>query len=168
FNFLSFGFFKSHINEEIIQYNQLNLENTVGNYENQLESIRNATLSLYSDDMIQVLYAQATRAEGGFNYYIANEIKKIFTRNMLSHSYVYLEDITLILEHTPIAINKEGVYEWDRLFNTFQVSSVYDEDFWREQFDEGYTYKIFSAAAFTRYSAQQKISSRTLIPLVVK
>ncbi|MBD2865511.1 helix-turn-helix domain-containing protein [Paenibacillus oceani] len=164
FNVLSFTFFQTNIQKQIIDHNTLNMKNTVNGYEKQMQLVESAMLRFYFNDRF------SSSLNGGEqpNYYAAAEIKTEMNA-LLANPMLHLENMFLLFRDHPFVIEKESTTNTVNMFTKFYVSESYGPVFWQRQFSEIYTFRVFPAAGFTQYNYNKSESFKgELLPVVMK
>jgi AraC-like DNA-binding protein/methyl-accepting chemotaxis protein len=157
---------KQQIHEEIILYNQLNVDNTVHNYESQLYIIKNSAMNLYWEENIKNLHAMSVRGEP-LDYYLASTIGKQLRSNLLTSSFKYVDNLFIVFQQAPIIIESEGVYTNEKEKEKFLISSDYGGAFLNKQVELDTAFNILPAANFTGYAVKQA-GGKNLIPIIIK
>ncbi|GAA3409611.1 helix-turn-helix domain-containing protein [Paenibacillus hodogayensis] len=163
FNFLSYTFFRNNVTNEILRYNNLNLDKTVSDYEKHLSLIRKVAFSIYFSSEVDVLRINSPRIQ----YEVAGQIRQNI-RNMLGNDNLYLNNIILYFRETGFIIEKEGTTLAESMFSKFYRSPAYSYDFWKEEFNQPYSYKAYPASSFTDVSWENWTSKGYMIPYVIK
>ncbi|MFC3768079.1 helix-turn-helix domain-containing protein [Paenibacillus sp. GCM10012303] len=164
FNVLSFTFFQTNIQKQIIDHNTLNMKNTVNGYEKQLQLVESAMLRFYFNDRFN------SSLNGGDqpNYYAAAEIKTEMNA-LLANPMLNLENMFLLFRDHPFVIEKESTTNTVNMFTKFYVSEPYGPVFWQRQFSADYTFRVFPAAGFREYKYNKSESFKgELLPVVMK
>lgn len=163
FNFLSYAFFRSNITDEILRYNKLNLDKTINDYEKHLTLIRNMTFGLYFSSDVELLKISSPR----IHYDVASNIRQSI-RQTLGNNYLYLSNIILYFRETGFIIEKEGTSRAETMFSKYYASDRYAYDFWRNEFDEPYSYRLYPAAEFYESTGYGVNPKGTLLPYIIK
>ncbi|MCQ6560499.1 helix-turn-helix domain-containing protein [Paenibacillus mendelii] len=163
FSFFSFSFFRNIIQDEIIQYNNSNLKNTTEGFEKHFELLNNLVLGLYMNDQIEfLLNAKNT------DYYTSSQVSKDL-RNTVSNPLLYLDNIVLYFKENSFIIEKTGSTRADTMFSKFYHTNAYPFDFWKNQFAQTYSFRIYPAADFSEITFNEASSSMgRLFPIMVK
>ncbi len=162
FNFLSFTYFRKQIREEIIRYNTQNLNNTTDGFENHFSLVIKLMYSFYSKDRVQLLN------KPDFSYEIANQLRTDIL-NTVSNDLLYIEDFLVVFESTRLVLGKGGSTDPETAFNKFYSSPSYSYDYWKGQFKEPFTSRIYPASRFLEMSLRQSpVDLGPLIPVVAK
>ncbi|SEN87065.1 AraC family transcriptional regulator [Paenibacillus sp. OV219] len=154
-------FYRGHIKEEVITYNNLNLKNTIDSYEGKISLIENSILSFSMNDKIAAL------DKPNFDY--AAGSKLIDELQMyLSNQSLYLENMIIYFQKSNVTIEKSRGADADVMFQRFYNSKDYSYEFWKSQFDKLYVTRILPASSFSEYEYLNKKVSTQLIPIVIK
>lgn len=147
FNFLSFTFFQRNIRNEIIGYNAQNIRFTSERYEEHLQLIQKQMYALYfNEDMTRLKYSG-----GNERFWLLNRIREEFMRVAIN-PLIYLDDVILVFNEENLTLSKTGTNDRKMMFEKFYASDSYPDSFWRQQFDEPYTSKVFPMATFYEHS----------------
>ncbi|MBO9606246.1 MAG: helix-turn-helix domain-containing protein [Paenibacillaceae bacterium] len=164
FNVLSFAFFKTNVQQEIIRHNRLNLNNTAHNYDNHFQLVESVILRFYFNDRMG-----AFRNAG--NVYKSSTIDQFRTEmnTLLSNPMLYLDNIIFYSGGSSYVLEKDGTGSPEDMFGKYYVSPDYDLAFWNKQLTESYSFRIFPASTFKeiRYD-NTEVSKGTLLPVVIK
>ncbi|AZN43035.1 helix-turn-helix domain-containing protein [Paenibacillus albus] len=154
-------FYRGHIKEEVITYNNLNLKNTIDSYEGKISLIENSILSFSMNDKIAAL------DKPNFDY--AAGSKLIDELQMyLSNQSLYLENMIIYFQKSNVTIEKSRGADADVMFQRYYSSKDYSYEFWKSQFDNLYVTRILPASTFSEYEYLNKKVSTQLIPIVIK
>lgn len=163
FNFLSYTFFRNNVTNEILSYNKLNLDKTASDYEKHLTLIRKMAFSLYFSSEVELLKISSPR----IHYEVASQIRQNI-RSTLGNDNLYLNNLVLYFRETGFIIEKDGTSQAETMFSKYYRSGEYSYEFWKNEFNQPYSYKAYPAAAFTDMSWENPISKGNLIPFVIK
>ncbi|WP_157259902.1 helix-turn-helix domain-containing protein [Paenibacillus sp. OSY-SE] len=163
FHVLSFAFFRSLMQEEIIRYNEAGLQHAVDNYERQLGMLTTSMLSLYMDDAVSSFTLNNDR----IRYDIADQIR-IQLKKMSGSFYPYVDNIAIAFREPKLVIEKDGINTPEQMYGKFYASADYSPSFWMEQFNQSESTKLFPAREFSEKGISQALRKGNLIPLVVK
>ncbi|SDW16657.1 AraC family transcriptional regulator [Paenibacillus sp. CF384] len=155
-------FYRGTIKEEVIAYNNVNLNNTMENYEAKFQLIENAALSFSLNDHIAALdkpkfdYAAGSKLMNEIQIYLANQS-------------LFLENMIVYFKKSNVAIEKTRGADADVMFKRYYVSKTYGYEFWQSQFDNHYVTRILPNDVFSEleYNAK-RTSERKLIPIIIK
>ncbi|TVY08579.1 helix-turn-helix transcriptional regulator [Paenibacillus cremeus] len=162
FNYLSFTFFRTQLEEEIITYNNLNLKQTTDSYETHLQLIANLVLGFYSSDRVQILYKNPSA------YNLASDIRSDI-QNTVNNPLLYMENLMLVFKDTNFILEKEGSSAPDTMFTKFYSSDAYPYEFWQKQFDAPLFFNLYPAAPFYYKTFKSVPAPRgTLLPVIIK
>lgn len=164
FNFVSYRFFLTNIQGEIIKNNSLNLNATVNNYEKHLSLVRNLGLSLYFNDKAPML---SSRQPDGTFYDVAYQVRKDL-QQMLQNPLLYLNNMIYLFPDRSAVIEKDGSSRLDSMFTKFYKSDRYTPDFWREEFGKPFNFKVYPSASFTEQGLENEVAKGSFMPLLIK
>lgn len=148
FNVLAFAYFKSNIQGEIIQYNQLILKSAAERYSTHFTRIKTLLFNYYYDENVVGFNNQLlTKPEQEVDYY---KPKKIIL-NMRTDIYnplFYLDNLVVYFHSNDFTIDKDGSSSAWQLFEKSYMSSYYSLQFWNEQFVRPQNFVLLPAAGF--------------------
>ncbi|WP_158560378.1 helix-turn-helix domain-containing protein [Paenibacillus contaminans] len=152
---------KQNVRQEIVKYNTLMLENTRNSYEKHLDLIKRQMYLYFFSEEVQRL--QNSPRYVNFPL-IMREISA-----WVSNPYLFIDNIVFYLKHGELVQEKGTTTNADAMFNVFYKSREYPLDFWRQQFTEPYTYRVFPAATFTNVIFRDRPQTQgELIPIMIK
>jgi AraC-like DNA-binding protein len=164
FNFLSYTFFRNNVTNEILRYNKLNLDKTVNDYEKHMTLIRNVAFSLYFSSEVELLKISSPR----IHYDVASQIRTNI-RNTIGNDNLYLNNLVLYFRETGFIIERDGTSQAETMFSKYYKSDLYDYEFWKNEFNQSYTYKAYPSSAFVDMSWENAPASKgQMIPFVIK
>ncbi|GBF72486.1 hypothetical protein PA598K_00741 [Paenibacillus sp. 598K] len=162
FNLLSFLFFKTSINEELVQSNRLILDKTVDSYEKQIQLINKSMTNIILDSRINLI---RNMSADSLNYDVILQITKEMS-NLASNEMLNLDNVLLAFKSSDYVLDKDGLVDFDKMFTTFMVSASYPPSFWREQFNPANHVNVLPAAEFKKYNQVTASPNVEAIPLV--
>ncbi|QHW33998.1 helix-turn-helix domain-containing protein [Paenibacillus rhizovicinus] len=163
FNYFSFSFYQNNIRDEIIKYNDVNLDHTTENYESYFELLYKLSLGFYFRDSVQTL-AKNHEDYAASNYIVRNEINSV-----LSIPKLYLDNFMLYINDNSLVLEQGGTARAQTMFTKFYHSTNYPYAFWKGQFDSPYGFRLFPAANFEEIGLNKEItSSKQLFSFIVK
>ncbi|QHW31423.1 helix-turn-helix transcriptional regulator [Paenibacillus rhizovicinus] len=155
-------FYRGHVKDEVITYNNLNLTNTSDNYEAKLNLIKNSVLSFSMNDRLAALDKPTFDYTAGGK--LIDELQ-VF----LANQSLYLDNMIIYFKKSDVAIEKSRGADADVMFQRYYNSSDYSYDYWKTQFDRPYVSRILPASAFSEYDySNRQLSSSKLLPIVIK
>lgn len=161
FNFLSFSFFRDQVQEEILTYNNFNLQQTVDSYETHLKLLNNLVLGFYINDRVRIV-------DKDLSTYEAATIRADI-RSTVANQELYMENLVLFFRSSGLVLEKEGSSTADKMFSKYYVSDKYNFDFWQKQFNQSYAFRMFPIAEFKENSFTESTKSKgRLLPVVIK
>ncbi|MBP1988552.1 helix-turn-helix domain-containing protein [Paenibacillus eucommiae] len=164
FNLLSFTFFKTNIQQEIIDHNALNLTHTVDNYEKQLRLVNSVVLRFYFNER----FTSLIKDDKQLNYDTANQLHKEM-KLLLSNELFYINNLLVISRDNPQVLEKDGINSSSEMFTKYYVSAYYNTSFWIEQFKENYPFRVFPASPFQEIKYDKGILDKgNLMPFIVR
>jgi AraC-like DNA-binding protein len=164
FNVLSFAFFQTNIQKEIIDHNTLNMKNTVNGYEQQFRHVESDLMRFYFNER----FATLVGANDQPNYNSVAAVKTEMNA-LLSNKLLKLENVFILFRDNTFVIEKESTTNTVNMFTKFYVSEPYGPVFWQRQFAENYTFRVYPAADFREYKYDKTIADKgELLPVVIK
>ncbi|MEF3305848.1 helix-turn-helix domain-containing protein [Paenibacillus sp. GYB003] len=164
FNVLSFAFFQTNIQNEIISHNTLNLNNTVNGYEKQLQLVESDMMRFYFNEKFGTLVGP-----GGEPNYSAVPAVKSEMNALLSNEMLHLDNLFILFRDHSFVMEKESTTNAVNMFTKFYVGDRYDLSFWQRQFGEPYTFRVYPSARFREYKYDKTVVDKgELLPVVIK
>jgi two-component system response regulator YesN len=160
---LSLAFFKSKINQQITEYNQLNIRNTAQSYESRIELVKSTIYSLLFSDPVKALHVEMVK-ENKINYYSTSEVMQEINKKIINNPTLYIHNILVYYKQSEMVIEKNGVSNADLMLGTFYKSDSYDMAKWKLELGSEETFKILPAAVFPNVPYQHE----ELIPIIIK
>lgn len=155
-------FYRGHVREEVITYNNLNLKDTSDNYEAKIKQIENSVLSFSMNDRVAALDTPVFNYAAGGK--LIDELQVFLTNQSL-----YLDNMIIYYQDSNVAIEKSRGADADVMFKRYYGSSDYSYDYWKSQFDSPYVIRILPASSFYEYDSPNKLaSSSQLIPIIIR
>ncbi|MFC5450028.1 helix-turn-helix domain-containing protein [Paenibacillus aestuarii] len=163
FHIVSLIMYRNNIHDEIIKYNDANLTYTTNGFEQYFELLNSVLLSMYTGDNLEKLnhpsidYVAAGQVINDLQHTTANS--QLYLNNL----FVYDAKLSLVLEKNRGSSNPET------MFSEHYVNPRYTYEFWKREFAEPFTYKLYPSATFTESSGTAYSSQSDLvIPYMVK
>jgi two-component system response regulator YesN len=163
FNFLSYTFFRTNIQNEIINNNQVNLNTTVNNYEKQLALIKNLGFSLYFNEKTEIV----KNASPQLNYEMMAQIRREL-QSTLATPFLYLHNIIYFFKDSSYVIEKEGTSTAEIMFSKFYYNESYSLAFWTEQLQKQASFKIYPNAHFIEKGPEKPTLKGDFMPILIK
>ncbi|CAG7655903.1 HTH-type transcriptional activator RhaS [Paenibacillus allorhizosphaerae] len=164
FHMISFRFFTSGIQTEIIQYNRLILKNSAERYQTHFSRLKTLLFGIYNDEKLVAFNRQMVmRPDHDVNFWQAGDILKM----LRSHAYnpvYYLDNLLIYFDKPSFVIEKEGTSESAMFFTNFYKNAHYSDAYWEAQFERGIGYKMHSAEKFAIKTLNSE-TDRQLIPI---
>lgn len=163
FNFLSYTFFRTNIQSEIINNNRLNLNSAVNNYEKQLVLIKNLGFSLYFNEKTEIMKSTSPK----LNYELMAQIRKEL-QSTLTSPFLYLHNIIYFFKDSSYVIEKEGTSPAEIMFSKFYYNESYSLGFWKEQLEKPTSFRTYPNANFIEKSPEKPILKGDFMPILIK
>lgn len=157
----SLSFFQSYIRDMIIDYNSSNLINATHAMEQHFEASYRSELEFYFDEKAQSLNSPTIRYETVHQIY-----KDILVS--VTNQTANIENLVLYFIDQPLVIEKNGTIVKESLFTKFYYNERLTPDFWNNQFNDDFNYRILPAAEFSERIFKSPASSKLLIPTIIK
>lgn len=166
FNFLSFTFFKTNIQREIIQHNRVALENAADRYEKHLSIIETLLFKLYQNESVVSFGRQLAEQNTAQVNYLkpADMIEQI--RRDVNNPFLYLDNIIIFYNSASFTVDKNGTGDAFRTFSRFYASEPYGLAFWQQQFKQPFTSELQPSRLFSVVSSDKQ--NKMLFPMTVK
>ncbi|PYI57461.1 helix-turn-helix domain-containing protein [Paenibacillus flagellatus] len=163
FNALSVHLFNRGVQNEIIQYNRLMLQNTAERYETHFDRIKTLLFDLYHDENAVAFNRQLlTKPEADVEYWKASDVLKR-VRSEAYNPMFYLNNLLLYYDSHSLVVEKEGTVGAEMMFGKFYASAAYPIAYWKERFGGAGHYELHPEATFT-VSSLNAASDVRLIP----
>ncbi|WP_010270454.1 helix-turn-helix domain-containing protein [Paenibacillus senegalensis] len=167
FTLFSFTYLKSTIQNEIIQYNRLILDNAVDRYRNHFTTIRSLVFDLHNNPNLIAYNRQLTRMDSReVDYLLATKFMRTLRTNAYN-PHNHLDNLLVHFNSSDYVLDKEGGSSSQHQFVQFYSSSEYPHDFWRALFDTDDSFTILPSAEFS-FKLAGESGSKTLLPVVYK
>ncbi|MEK3913127.1 helix-turn-helix domain-containing protein [Paenibacillus sp. FSL H7-0331] len=163
FNFLSYSFSRDMIQDEIIRYNHLNLDNTVRNYEAQFRLERKIALNLLFSPEANLL----KRSNGSLNYEFVSAVNKS-VKALYENEDLFIYNIMVMMSDMRYVIDKDGSHQSESLFSKYYLNPQYNESFWLQEMAQPFTFKVYPASTFTEKDSSKALTKRNLLPVMIK
>ncbi|WP_127580063.1 helix-turn-helix domain-containing protein [Paenibacillus koleovorans] len=164
FNSYSFSFFTSHVTEEIIRYNNVNLQKTMDDLENQFKQIRTEFISIFNSNQLLGLNAGLGNT-GQIDYYFADKVKLEISDRILSKPALLLSNIIFYYRDAHFFIDKNTVSSLD-FFQRYYFFSDYSTSYWSKLAQAGESFTVLpSTKLLENYAGPPNLS---VIPIVVR
>ncbi|CAG7644795.1 HTH-type transcriptional activator RhaS [Paenibacillus solanacearum] len=167
FHMISFRFFTSGIQTEIIQYNRLMLKNSVERYQTHFSRLKTLLFTLYNDEKLVAFNRQMVmRPDQDVNFWQAGDILKV-VRSQAYNPVYYLDNLIVYFNKPSFVIEKEGTSETSMFFASFYKNALYTDTYWKTQFDRGIGYKMHAAESFAIRTLDSE-TERQLLPITFR
>ncbi|OBZ08730.1 helix-turn-helix domain-containing protein [Bacillus sp. FJAT-26390] len=166
FKGLSFTFFKSKLEREIIASNRMLLEHTAERYANHFSRLETLLYNRYKSKEVQSFNRQIRMfGEADTDYLTASKISAGL-RPEANDPLFYLESLIIHFGGNAFAVDQEGSSSAEDMFERAYASSTYPYPFWQDQLLTASSLTLLPAATY-KHSVELPASS-TLMPLVFK
>src|SRR5690606_29694761 len=118
FNFFSFSFFKHNIRNQMIDYNQLNMDNTVENYENHFNLIKNTAYSLMLSNPLQMFHIKMFQYNE-IDYATTKEVVQEISQKIVNNPNLFIENILIYYKQPSFIIERFAASDAQTAFNSF-------------------------------------------------
>ncbi|MFK7693793.1 helix-turn-helix domain-containing protein [Paenibacillus sp. HJGM_3] len=143
FNFFSFAFFRTNIRNEIIKYNESNLNTTTKHMEQHLQLIRNVVSGFFMNGKLQAL-EQATEIDYILAKQVINELQ-----NTVSNPLLYLDNLFVYTSKRGFVLEKTMGADASLMFSQYYHNTRYPSTFWKQQFESVQGFQLYPASTFT-------------------
>ncbi|MBD2863857.1 helix-turn-helix transcriptional regulator [Paenibacillus oceani] len=162
FSFASNVFLLRHVQSEMVKTNQASLNKTVGDYENQIRSIKKFAMSLYLNETAKLMNGTLPeRTDYGLLYRIHNELQ-----TLLADSPLKIHNIVYMLHGNAIVVDKEGTRGFGEMFENYYGSAPYSSEFWLSELRKLSGFAIYPEAEFYMNAVGQRESRGAFIPIL--
>ncbi len=159
-----FGIFRNSVKDEIVNFNKLNLEHTITNYDKQLQITNNLMLTMYYDNKVASVYHQLQRYnKQSVDYLLVNEIWNSIKMNT-NNPLLYIDNIAIYYKPFSFTLGKDGSYSAFDFFSSYTQSKEYPFSFYEDRLSEHHRFTILPASDFSNaYETTKK-----LIPIILR
>ncbi|TJY44127.1 helix-turn-helix domain-containing protein [Cohnella pontilimi] len=158
----SLFFFRGHIKEEIIRYNEVNLKNTTGSYEHQLELIKNAVLTFSMIDRLSKL------DNPDFDYAEAHLLMEDID-NLVVNPSLYLNNLIIHFETNGMMLERSRGSDAEKMIARYLNSPGYPDGFRKSELDQPPHLRVLPSSEFAEVDYNNRRSnSKQLMPVIIK
>ncbi|MDB4868812.1 MAG: hypothetical protein JWR03_3145, partial [Cohnella sp.] len=158
----SLFFFRGHIKDEIIRYNDVNLKNTTDGYEHQFQVIKNAVLSFSLNDRLPKLDNR------NFDYVEAHLLMDDIDNFVINPS-LFLDNLIIHFQKNGMMLEKSRGTDTEKMFSRYLNSPAYSSKFWKSELDQHDHFRILPYSEFAEVDYNKKRSnSKQLMPIIIK
>ncbi|WP_219641175.1 AraC family transcriptional regulator [Cohnella sp. CFH 77786] len=152
---------KNDLKQEIVKYNTNLLDHSKDSYEKHLNLVKQQMLLFFTSEEIIRLQKKPDNVDYPL---IVREIARWTTV-----PYLYINNIVFYSKKDDLVLEKGTSTNAESMFEVFSSSKEYPLAFWRRQFAESYTYRIFPSAvmANTMFRDSPQLLGE-LKPIVIK
>jgi len=130
-------------------------------YEKHLDLIRKQMVLFFFSEEVQLLAKKTDYV----NLSLVQKNIKTWTTN----PYLFIENILFVSKRDELVLEKSTSTNADLMFNVFYHSNEYPIAFWRQQFSERSSSRVFPAAVITNYMFRERPQQLgEFIPIVIK
>ncbi|WP_127586995.1 helix-turn-helix domain-containing protein [Paenibacillus koleovorans] len=163
FNFFSFAFFRNNIRNEIISYNNNNLNTTTKHMEQHLQLVHNVASSLFMNGKLQSLELTPQ-----LDYILAKQVINDL-QNTVSNQLLYLDNLFVYSVNRSFVMDKTMGADAKMMFSQYFNNETYTYEFWMEQFKSPQGFQIYPAASFSETTyAISTPKTGLVLPYIVK
>jgi AraC-like DNA-binding protein len=157
----SFSESKNMVKNEIVKYNSLMLHHSMESYEKHIDLIKRQMLVFFSSENAQNFRTTAN--------YMDLPILQQEIKSWTVNSQLFIHNVVFYSKDEGRVLERGTSTTADMMFNVFYENETYGTEFWREQFDQDYNFRILPAAGF-RNRAYPNLASlyEDLMPVVIK
>jgi two-component system, response regulator YesN len=158
----SLFFFRGHIKEEIIRYNDVNLKNTTESYEHQFQLIKNAVLTFSLNDRLPKL------DDPDFDYVEAHLLMEDID-NFVVNPSLYLDNLIIHFETNEMMLERSRGSDAEKMFARYFNSPGYPNTFWKFELEQPQHLLVLPNSEFAEVDYNNKRSnSKQLMPVIIK
>jgi two-component system response regulator YesN len=163
FNFLSYTFFRTNIQNEVINNNRLNLNTAVNNYEKHIDLVKNLGFNFYFNEKTEIVKSTSPQ----LNYEMMMQIRRDI-QSTLTTPFLYLHNIIYFLKDSSFVIEKEGTSSSSLMFSKFYYNERYSLQFWTEQLRRPVSFKVYPTSVFTEFGPEKPTVKGDFMPILIK
>lgn len=94
------------------------------------------------------------------------EIQKYLTNNRANSQHIH--DFLIFKDTEDYIITTNGTYRKDRFFDYFFKSTQYNQQFWEEELEKNFTYKVYPTQQIITKNIDNSNQHKNLLPMVLK
>lgn len=166
-NVLSFIYLKDNIHQEIVKYNELNMQHTMEGYERHIDLTKNLILGLFQNSELtaNLNILRSIPEVRGYDRLVTVQTE---IRTLQSNPFLHFENVFIYFKNGGYVLEKEGTSSARDMFLKFYVSADYPLPFWEARFDDNEFFHVYPSAAFAESYMNTTKPLGTLLPVVVK
>ncbi|SDD41859.1 Helix-turn-helix domain-containing protein [Paenibacillus sp. UNCCL117] len=162
FHLFSLTIYRDSIREEIIRYNTQNMRNTADSFEKHFQLVSTLALGVYLNDKVRFAAGQQ------IDYVSANQVIRELVA-IVSNSQLHLDNLLLFDDKTDFVLEKTSGSQARTFFSQHFYNEAYPYEFWREQFKQDFSFRIYPAASFVDIAYGVTSRQTDLVfPMIVK
>ncbi|QHE53030.1 helix-turn-helix domain-containing protein [Pontibacillus sp. HMF3514] len=134
YNFLSFTFYNNNLRDEIIKYNNQNVENTAKSFEDSLSNIKSNLYRLHFNEDLQNYNSQYFMTDK-INFLLGKSVIDEIRQIIRTNPSLGISNILINHSGTPFMLNQDGNSHINLLFSNSYKSNDYSKSFWLKEFN---------------------------------
>ena len=151
------------LEEETRNNASMQLENTIDQFDESLNTIQNQYVSLCQTILFRRMMYNETQYNSAYdNLSLFNQTVLIFGRNP------DIKKAVLFMGDSPEVISTSGIYGQDYFFNSYLDNAAYTAAFWQSERIKPFTQKYYPESAFTEHNLTAPSNAYHLMPMTFK
>ncbi|UKS28327.1 AraC family transcriptional regulator [Paenibacillus sp. HWE-109] len=162
FNFVSYAFFRTNLEEKLIENNSVLTDTAVKHYEDQIRTIKNFTFTQYLKVNASIVNWNKGR---GIDYVAVTQLRNEL-QAYLTNPSLYLSNMIVVLNRLDLALDKDGSASLHDMFDKFYSNDTYTYDFWQKEMSGDNGFKLYASSNFSLKTLDIPQKSGSLMPLL--
>ncbi|OAS17949.1 helix-turn-helix domain-containing protein [Paenibacillus oryzisoli] len=162
FNFVSYAFFRTNLEEKLIENNSVLTDTTVKHYEDQIRTIKNFTFTQYLKVNASIVNWNKVR---GIDYVAVTQLRNEL-QGYLTNPSLYLYNMIFVLNRLDLAFDKDGSASLHDMFDKFYSNDTYTYDFWQGEIRGNNGITMYPSSNFAQKTMDIQKYSGSLMPLL--
>jgi len=167
FNVGSYLYLRNKLYDEIVRYNELGIQQSVGNFENHFRLMHSTLMALMQSDKWVANMGVLSRVQENRRYDVIGEVKEELIA-LYTNPFLHIENFILYFKDADYVLEKDGTSSARQMFSRYYESEAYPPEFWAAQETHDYFLQMLPAARFTESSVNTERSLGLLMPVMVK
>ncbi|NOU86642.1 helix-turn-helix domain-containing protein [Paenibacillus sp. LMG 31460] len=162
FNFVSYAFFRTNLEDKLIENNSLVTDTTVKHYEDHIRMIKNFEFTQFLKANTSNLNREKV---GGIDYAVVTQLRNEL-QSYLTNPSLYLYNMMFVLNNLDLAFDKDGSAPLHDMFDKFYYNDTYNYDFWQKEISGVNGFKVYASSEFSLKTMGAQKNSGSLMPVL--